>query len=63
MWRETAGAIKRVEDTEAAVQQEQDDMMHAEIAGLPPREPENTFEEVMAAIVDNLSDLACSDDG
>jgi len=32
--RETAGARKRVEDTEAAVQQEQDDMMHAELAGL-----------------------------
>jgi hypothetical protein len=31
--RETAGARKRVEDAEAAVQQEQDNMSHAEIAG------------------------------
>jgi len=35
--RETAVARKRVEDAEAAVQQEQDDMMHAEIAGLTSR--------------------------
>jgi len=48
--RETAGARKRVEDAEAAVQQEQDDMTHAEIVGLTPREPEKTFEERMAAI-------------
>jgi len=61
--RETAGARKRVEDAEAAVQQEQDDMAHAEIAGLTPREPEMTFEEMMAAIGDSLSDLASSDDG
>jgi hypothetical protein len=32
--RETAGARKRVEDAEVAVQQEQDDMVHTEIAGL-----------------------------
>jgi len=61
--RETAGARKRVDDAEAAVQQEQDDMTHAEIAGLTPREPEKTFEEMMAAIGDSLSDLASSDDG
>ena len=61
--RETAGARKRVEDTEAAVQQEQDDMTHAEIAGLTTREPEKTFEEMLVAIGDSLSDLASSDDG
>jgi len=61
--RETAGARKWVEDAEAAVQQEQEDMTHAEIAGLTPREPEKTFEEMMAAIGDSLSDLASSDDG
>jgi len=61
--RETAGARKRVEDAEAAVQQEQDDMVHTEIAGLTSREPEKTFEEMMAAIGDSLSDLASSDDG
>ena len=37
---ETAGAIKRVEDAEAAVEPEQDDITHAEIVGLTPREPE-----------------------
>jgi ssDNA-binding replication factor A large subunit len=31
--RETAGARKRVEDAEAVVQQEQDNMTHAEIVG------------------------------
>jgi len=61
--RETAGARKRVEDAEAAVQEEQDDMTHAEIAGLTPREPEKTFEEMMAAVGDSLSDLASSEDG
>jgi hypothetical protein len=61
--RETAGARKRVEDAEAAVQQEQDDMVHTEIAGLTSRKPEKTFEEMMAAIRDSLSDLASSDDG
>jgi hypothetical protein len=61
--RETAGARKQVEDTEAAVQQEQDDMTHADIAGLTSREHEMTFEEIVAAIGDSLSDLASSDDG
>jgi hypothetical protein len=61
--RETAGARKRVEDAEAAVQQEQDDMTHAEIAGLTSREPEKTFEEMLVAIGYSLSDLASSDDG
>jgi len=61
--RETAGARKRVEDAEAAVQQEQDDMTHAEIAGLTCREPGKTFEEMLVAIGDSLSDLASSNDG
>jgi len=61
--RETAGARKRVEDAEAAVQQEQDDMTHAEIGGLTSREPEKTFEEMLVAIGDSLSDFASSDDG
>jgi len=38
-------------------------MTHAEIAGLTPREPDKTFEEMMASIGDILSDLASSDDG
>ena len=42
--RETAGARNRIEDAEVAVQQEQEDMKHAEIAGLTNREPEKSFE-------------------
>jgi hypothetical protein len=61
--RETAGARKRVEDAEAAVQQEKDDMTHADIAGLTSREPEKTFEEMLVALRDSLSDLASSDNG
>jgi len=61
--RETAGATKRVEDAEAAVQQEQDDMTQAEMGGLTSREPETTFEEMLVAIGDSLSDLASSDVG
>jgi len=61
--RETAGARKRVDDTEAAVQQEQDNMTHAEIAGLTSTEPKKRFEEMLVAIGDSLSDLASSDNG
>jgi len=61
--RETAGARKRVEDAEAAFQQEQDDMTQAEIAGLTSREPEKTLEEMLVAIGDSLSDPASSNDG
>jgi len=61
--RETAGARKRIEEAEAAVQQEQDDLTHAEIAGLTSREPEKMLEEMLIAIGDSLSDLASSDDG
>jgi len=61
--RETAGARKRVEDAEAAVQQEQDDITHAEIAGWTSREPEKMFEEMLVAIKYSLSDLASFNDG
>jgi len=61
--RETAGARKRVDDAEAAVQQEKDNMTHAELAGLTSRMPEKTFEDMLIAIGDSLSDLASSDDG
>jgi len=61
--RESAGARKRVEYAEAYVEQEQDDMTQAEIAGLTSREPEKTFEEMLVAIGDSLSDRASSDDG
>jgi len=61
--RETAGARQRVEDAEAAVQQEQGHMVHTEIAGLTSREPEQTCVEMMAAIGNRLSNLPSSDDG
>jgi hypothetical protein len=38
-------------------------MMHAEIAGLPSREPEKMFEEMLVFIGDSQSDVASSDDG
>jgi len=61
--RVTAGARKRVEDAEAAVQQEQDNITHAEFVGLTSRKPETLFQEMLIAIGDSLSDLASSDDG
>jgi hypothetical protein len=61
--RETAGARNRVEGAEGAVQQGQDDMTHAELAGLTSRKPEKTSEEMLVAIGDSLSDLKSSDDG
>jgi hypothetical protein len=60
--RETAGARKQVEDAEVAVQKEQAYMKYAEIAELTNRKLEMTFEEMMVAIGDSLSDLACSGD-
>jgi hypothetical protein len=38
-------------------------MTHAEIAGLPSREPEKMFAEILVALGDSRSDLATSDDG
>jgi hypothetical protein len=38
-------------------------MTHAEIVGLTSREPKKTFEEMLVAIRDSLSDLESSDDG
>jgi hypothetical protein len=61
--QETAGARKRVEDAEAAVQQEQEDMTHAEIVRLTSRDPEMTCDVMLVAIRDSLSDLVSSDDG
>jgi len=61
MERETAVARKRVEDAETAIEQEQEDMRSAESGGLISREPGQTFEEMLDAIGDSLSDLASSD--
>jgi len=64
----TTAARKRVEDAEAAVQQAQEDTRKAENVGLTNGEPEKTFpektfQEMMVAIGDSLSDLASSDNG
>ena len=61
--RGTAGARRQVEDTEEVVQQQQEDMKHAEDVGLRISEPKGTFEEMMVAMGDSLSELAISDDG
>jgi len=60
--RETVVARKRVEDAETAIKQRQEDMSNVEKAGLTTREPEKTFEEMLNAIGDSLSDLASSDE-
>jgi len=55
-------AQKRVEDAETAIKQKQEDMSNVEKAGLTTREPKKTFEEMLNAIGDSLSDVASSDD-
>jgi len=60
--RETTVARKRVEDTETAIQQEQEDMRKAENVGLTTRESETMFQDMIVAIRDSLSTLATSDD-
>jgi len=59
---ETAGARKRVEDAEAVIWQEQEDIEAAENAGLRTRQPEETFHQLTVATGDSLSDMASSDD-
>jgi len=61
--RETTVARKRVEDAETAIEQEQDDMRNAEKVGLTTTKPETTFEAMLNAKGDSLSDLAWSNDG
>jgi len=61
--RKTGGGRKRVEDAEAAIRQEQEDKEAAENAGLLTGEPGKMFHEMMIAIEDTLSDVACSDNG
>jgi len=60
--REIAVATKRVEDAETAIKQKQEDMSNVEKAGLTTRDPEKTFEKMLNAIRDSLSDLASSED-
>ena len=63
MERETAVARKQVEDAETASKQAQEEMSNAYNAGLTTTKPETTFEGMVNAIRDSLSDLAISDDG
>jgi len=58
--RETAVPSKRVQDAETAIMQELKDMTTAESVGATTRNAETTFEEMLNAIRDSLSNLACS---
>jgi len=60
---ETYEARMRVEDAERAIKQEQKGMRNAEKAGLTTTKPETTFEEMLNAIRDSMSNLSTSDDG
>jgi len=56
--RETVVARKRVQDAETAIMQ---DMTSGENGGVTTGKPETTFEKMLNAIRDSLSDLASSD--
>ena len=58
--RETAVARKRIQVAETAIIEELNDMTTAEIVGETTREPETTFEQMLNAIGDSLSDHASS---
>jgi hypothetical protein len=59
--RKTAVATKRVQDAKTAMMQEQEHMENVEKGRLTTTKPEITFEEMLNAIGDSLSDLASSD--
>jgi len=61
--RVTAGARKRVEDTQAAIGQEQEDPGTAENSGLTTTEPNKPRQKIMITIGDSLADHGSSDDG
>ena len=56
----TAVARKLVEDADTAIEHEQESRRTAENAGVTTRTPENTFQEMMVAIGDSLSDVPSS---
>ena len=60
--RKAAVTRNGVEDTETAIEQEQEDMRKVENVGLTTRESKKMFQEMMVAMGDSLSDLAYSDD-
>jgi len=59
--RETTVASKRVQDAGTAIMQEQEDKSNAGKPGSTTRKPEKTFDEMMNAIEDSVSNLARSD--
>ena len=62
MDRETTVARKRDQDAETPIMQEQDHMKNVEMARSTTPKPETTFEEMLNAMGDSLSDLASSED-
>jgi len=58
--KEITVARKRVQDAETAIMQELNDMATAENVGATTGKPKTTFDEMLYAIRDTLSDLACS---
>lgn len=50
-----------VDDAETAMKHQQEDMSNAEKGGLTMTKPETTFEKMLYAIGDSLSDLPSSD--
>jgi len=59
---ETTVARKRVQAAETAIMKEHEDISNAKKVGLTTRKPKKTFDEMLNAIGDRLSNLACSDD-
>jgi hypothetical protein len=60
--REIAVARKQVQDAQTAMMQEQEHMVNVEKGRSTTTKPEITFEEMLNAIGDSLSDLGCSED-
>jgi len=60
--RETAVARKRRRDSETAIIEEWEHMRNVEKARLTTTQPQTTFEEMLNAIGDSLSDLASFQD-
>jgi hypothetical protein len=60
--RETAVARKRVQDAEKALMQEQEHIENVEKGRSATSKPERTFEEMLNAIGDSLSDRVSSED-
>jgi hypothetical protein len=60
--RETAVAGKRVQDAQTAMMQEQEHMVNVEKGRSTTTKPEISFEKMLNAIGDSLSDLASSED-